>query len=88
MATKKSAPKAAAKKSATAKAAPKKKVVAKKVAPVIDKTSLQQQLAALEAQMQALNQEAVNELKLKISDTKKVLRGYELQLEELTGKRK
>ena len=33
-----------------------------------------------------MNQEAAEELKQKISDTKKVLRGYELQLEELTGK--
>ena len=83
MATKKSAPKAAAVKKA---AAPKKKVVAKKVAPVTDKASLQQKLAALHVQMQALNQEAVDELKSKISDTKKLLRGFELQLEELTGK--
>ena len=87
MATKKSAPKAAASK----KAAPaKKKVVAKtKAAPATNKKSdLQQQLAALHAQMEALNQEAVDELKAKISDTKKLLRGYELQLEELTGRAK
>ena len=84
MATKKPAPKTAAPK----KAAPaKKKVVAKKAAPATDKKSnIQQQLAALHAQMEALNQEAVDELKAKISDTKKTLRGYELQLEELTGK--
>ncbi len=83
MATKKSAPKAAASKKPT----PKKKVVAKKAAPASDKKSdIQQQLAALHTQMEALNQEAVDELKVKISDTKKVLRGYELQLEELTGK--
>ncbi len=87
MATKKTAPKAATLK----KAVPaKKKVVAKtKAAPATDKKSdLQQQLATLHAQMAALNQEAVGELKAKINDTKKVLRGYELQLEELTGKAK
>ncbi len=84
MATKKIVPKGAALK----KVVLKKKVVAKATAaPAVDKKSdLQQQLAALHAQMEALNQEAVGELKLKISDTKKVLRGYELQLEELTGK--
>lgn len=88
MATKKTVPKATASKKAVSKAVPKKKVVAKaKAASSPDKkASLQQQLAALEAQMEALNQEAVDELKLKINDTKKVLRGYELQLEELTGK--
>ncbi len=87
MATKKIAPKATAPKKV---AAPKKKVVAKaKAASAIDKKSdLQQQLAALHAQMAALNQEAVGELKVKISDTKKVLKGYELQLETLTGKSK
>ncbi len=85
MAIKKTASKAAASK----KAAPsKKKVVTKtKAAPAINKKSdLQQQLEALHAQMEALNQEAVGELKVKISDTKKILRGYELQLEELAGK--
>ena len=86
MATKKTAPKAATPKKATPA---KKKVVVKKAAPATDKKSdIQQQLAALHAQMAALNQEAVGELKLKISETKKMLRGYELQLEELTGKSK
>ncbi len=86
MATKKIAPKADAPK----KVAPaKKKVVAKAKAASVDKKSdLQQQLAALHAQMATLNQEAVGDLKVKISATKKVLRGYELQLEELTGKSK
>ena len=83
MATKKSPKAAVPKKSAPAK----KKVVAKKAAPASDKKAdIQQQLAALNARMEALNQEAVSELKTKISDTKKTLRGYELQLEELTGK--
>ena len=87
MATKKTVPKAAALKKPVP---PKKKVVAKtKVVSVTTKKSdIQQQLAALHAQMAALNQEAVGELKLKISDTKKILRGYELQLEELTGRSK
>ncbi len=82
------ATKTAPKATATKKAVPsKKKVVAKaKASPVDKKLDLQQQLAALHAQMEALNQEAVGELKVKISETKKVLRGYELQLEELTGK--
>ena len=85
MAAKKTVPKAAALKKSVP---PKKKVVAKTkvVSAATKKSGLQQQLAALHAQMAVLNQEAVEELKLKISDTKKILRGYELQLEEITGK--
>ena len=70
------------------KAAPKKKVVAKtKAASASDKKSvLQTQIEALQAQVEVLNTEAVDELKSKISETKKVLRDYEQQLESLTGK--
>ena len=50
------------------------------------KTSLQKQIEALQAQMHALDQEAVHELKLKLSDARKVVTDLEDELEQLTGK--
>src|SRR5579875_3887898 len=50
------------------------------------KHSLQQQIEALQKQMQDLDQEAVHELKLKLSDARKVVTNLELELSELTGK--
>ena len=76
---------------ATKKSAPKKRVAFKTKATRASsatekKSALQTQIAALQAQVEALNTEAVEELKFKINDTRKTLRAYELQLEELTGK--
>ena len=50
------------------------------------KASLQKQIEALQQQMLDLNQEAVQELKLKLSDARKVVTDLENELEELTGK--
>ena len=50
------------------------------------KLSIQQQIEALQKQMQDLDQEAVHELKLKLSDARKVVTNLELELSELTGK--
>ena len=50
------------------------------------KASLQKQIEALTAQMHALDQEAVHELKLKLSDARKVVTDLEHELERLTGK--
>lgn len=51
-----------------------------------EKQSLQQQIEALTAQMQALDQEAIHELKLKLSDARKVVSTLEDELATLTGK--
>ena len=50
------------------------------------KASLQKQIEALTAQMHALDQEAVHELKLKLSDARKVVTDLEHELASLTGK--
>lgn len=50
------------------------------------KSVLQKQIEALTAQMHALDQEAVHELKLKLSDARKVVTDLEHELEQLTGK--
>ena len=50
------------------------------------KLSIQQQIEALQKQMQDLDQAAVHELKLKLSDARKVVTNLELELSELTGK--
>ena len=50
------------------------------------KLSIQQQIQELQKQMQNLDQEAVHELKLKLSDARKVVTNLELELEELTGR--
>ena len=50
------------------------------------KLSIQQQIEALQKEMQDLDQEAVHELKLKLSDARKVVTNLELELSELTGK--
>ena len=78
-------------KKATSQPVPlKKPVVAKATlspSPADRKSSIQKQMTALQLQIEALDAQTVAELKGKISDTKKILRGYELELEELTGKR-
>ena len=51
------------------------------------KQSLQQQIETLQKQMEALDQEAVHELKLKLSDARKVVGTLEDELAQLTGKR-
>ncbi len=48
------------------------------------KTALTKQIETLQKQVEALDQEAVHELKLKISDARKVVKDLESQLEELT----
>ena len=50
------------------------------------KLTLQQQIEALQKQMQDLDQEAIHELKLKLSDARKVVTNLEHELAELTGK--
>ena len=50
------------------------------------KLTLQQQIEALQKQMHDLDQEAVHELKLKLSDARKVVTTLEHELAELTGK--
>ncbi len=50
------------------------------------KAALQKQIEELQKKVQDLNQEAVHELKLKLSEARKIVRSLEAQLEELTGK--
>lgn len=50
------------------------------------KASLQKQIEALQKQLADLDQEAVHELKLKLSDARKVVLDLEDQLSTLTGK--
>ena len=50
------------------------------------KLSIQQQIEALQKQMHDLDQEAVHELKLKLSDARKLVQTLEEELAELTGK--
>ena len=50
------------------------------------KLTLQQQIAALQKQMHDLDQETVHELKLKLSDARRVVSTLEAELETLTGK--
>jgi uncharacterized coiled-coil protein SlyX len=50
------------------------------------RASLQKQIEALEAQKAALDQEAIHEMKLKISDARREVKDLEQQLEELTGR--
>ena len=49
------------------------------------KLTLQQQIEALQKQMHDLDQEAVHELKLKLSDARKIVTNLEHELAELTG---
>lgn len=50
------------------------------------KLTLQQQIEALQKQMHDLDAEAIHELKLKLSDAKKVVTALEDELAHLTGK--
>ena len=50
------------------------------------KQSIQQQIEALQKQMEALDQEAIHELKLKLSDARKLVAELEDELATLTGK--
>ena len=50
------------------------------------KSSIQQQIEALQKQMLDLDQEAIHELKLKLSDARKVVSMLEEELAALTGK--
>jgi hypothetical protein len=50
------------------------------------RTALLQQIEALNDQIEALNLEAIHELKLKLSDARKVVQNLEEELLELTGK--
>lgn len=49
------------------------------------KAALTKQIEGLQKQIESLNQEAVQELKLKISDARRVVKDLENQLEDLTG---
>ena len=76
----------------TTKPAAKRKVVAVKATTKPEasssdkKLTLQQQIDALQKQMQDLDQEAVAELKAKLADAKKVVSTLEAELATLTGK--
>ena len=76
----------------TKKPAPKKKSVkapaaVTKATNATDKQAeLQKQIEALHAQMEALNQEAVQELKQKITAARKVVQDLEAELSKMTGK--
>jgi FtsZ-binding cell division protein ZapB len=50
------------------------------------KSTIQKQIEELKKRLEELDQEAVHELKLKLSDARKVVTNLELELEELTGK--
>ena len=50
------------------------------------RTALQKQIDALQLQVESLNQEVVHDLKLKLSDARKVVRDLEEELANLTGK--
>lgn len=50
------------------------------------KAALQKQIEALQQQVLDLNQEAVHELKLKLSDARKVVSILEAELEQITGR--
>jgi FtsZ-binding cell division protein ZapB len=50
------------------------------------KTNIQKQIEELKKRLEALDQEAVDELKLKLSDARKVVTHLEMELEVLTGK--
>ncbi len=50
------------------------------------KATLQKQIEALQNQMQALDQEAVHEVKLRLADARKVVTNLEHELESLTGR--
>ncbi len=50
------------------------------------KAAIQKQIEALQAQVESLDQEAIHELKLKLSDARKVVQNLEAELETLTGK--
>jgi chromosome segregation ATPase len=50
------------------------------------KADLQKQIEALNKQIEELNQEAIHELKLKLSDARKVVQNLEQELEALLGK--
>ena len=50
------------------------------------KQTLQQQIEALQKQMEALDQESIHELKLKLSDARKLVSELEDELATLTGK--
>ena len=49
------------------------------------KAALQKQIESLQGQIEALNEEAIHELKLKLSDARKLVRDLEDQLAQLTG---
>ena len=49
------------------------------------KAALQQQIEALQTQMEALSQEAIHELKLKLSDARKLVQTLEAELAGMTG---
>jgi hypothetical protein len=48
--------------------------------------TIQKQIEALQVQLDSLNQEVVHDLKLKLSDARKVVRDLEEELGNLTGK--
>ena len=83
----------AAKLKTTKPAAKRKVATAVKAAPANETTTssdkkltLQQQIEALQKQVQDLDQEAVAELKSKLADAKKVVSTLEAELATLTGK--
>ena len=55
------------------------------ISAIDKKASLQKQIEALQQQMQDLDQEAVQELMLKLSEASKVFTNFEDELAPLTG---
>ena len=71
----------------TKKTAPKKKLAKVPAATATGKQAeLQKQIEGLQAQMEALSQEAVGELKQKLSEARRVVSDLEDELADLTGK--
>jgi hypothetical protein len=54
--------------------------------PSSSKTAIQKQIEELQNRLKELDQEAIHELKLKLSDARKVVTTLEEELEQLTGK--
>ena len=69
----------------TKKLAP-KKIVAKAQSATNKQAELQKQIDAIQAQMEALSQDAVQELKQKLSAARQVVKDLEDELATLTGK--
>ena len=64
----------------------KQRVMTSPSSAVDKKAALQKQIEALQGQLKDLDQEAIHELKLKLSDARNVVQDLEAQLAAVTGK--